>query len=136
MPDDALKDYSEAAEVVACSPRAAAALLRLSVQRLCVHLGGDGKNLNDDIGQLVAEKRLHPTIQQSLDVVRVIGNGMVHPGQIADDSAKTVSKLFGLINVVVNQTISAEKEVQAQFEDLPEDKKLQIQKRDAASGLT
>ena len=39
----------------------------------CGHLGESGKNINDDIAALV-KKGLNLMIQQSLDVVRVIGN--------------------------------------------------------------
>src|SRR5204863_8827890 len=40
MPLDARAIYEEAASIAAESPRAAAALLRLAVQQLCVHFGG------------------------------------------------------------------------------------------------
>jgi hypothetical protein len=38
-------------------------------------------------------------VQQSLDIVRVIGNDAVHPGQIdLTDDIETATKLFVLIN--------------------------------------
>jgi len=73
MPDDVRLDYVEARDVVVRSPRSAAALLRLAVQKLTIDLGENGKNLNEDIGRLV-KKGLPPRIQQALDAVRVIGN--------------------------------------------------------------
>ena len=69
-------DYNEAARVLSDSPRAACALLRLALQKLCKELGEPGKNINDDIGALV-KKGLSPLIQQALDVVRVIGDRVV-----------------------------------------------------------
>ena len=49
LPKDVLKDYNEAKDIVNISPRGAAALLRLAVQKLCVHFGEKGKVINDDI---------------------------------------------------------------------------------------
>ncbi len=66
-------DFEEARTVVEASPRSAAALLRLCVQKLCNQLGQPGKNINTDIGSLVAAG-LPATIQKALDLVRVIGN--------------------------------------------------------------
>jgi hypothetical protein len=81
MPSEVRLDFVEAASIVDQSPRGAAALLRLCLQKLTVHLGLKGKKLDDDIGTLV-KNGLDGRIQKALDVVRVIGNQAVHPGQI------------------------------------------------------
>ena len=62
IPTDALGDYEEAAEIVDKSPRGAAALLRLAIQKICIELGGKG-HLNDDISMLV-ERGLDKRVQQ------------------------------------------------------------------------
>src|SRR5438105_3929390 len=67
MPDDIKSDFEEARSIITKSARGAAALFRLCIQKLCKHLGQPGKDLNDDIGALVA-KGLSPKIQKSLDV--------------------------------------------------------------------
>ena len=69
---DIRRDYDEASSILDLSPRGAAALLRLAIQKLCKELGQPGKNINDDIGALVA-KGLDPDVQKALDIVRVIG---------------------------------------------------------------
>lgn len=100
------QDFNEAAAILNTSPRGAAALLRLCVQKLCVQLGQPGKNLNEDIGALVS-KGLDIHIKEALDVVRVVGNDCVHPGEIdyRDDKA-TASVLFDLVNEIAESLIS------------------------------
>lgn len=81
MPDEIKKDYLEARQLVDTSPRAAAALLRLAMEKLTRQLTGyDDQTLNDNIGELVDEGRIDERIQKALDSVRVTGNDMVHPG--------------------------------------------------------
>nr|WP_295670041.1 DUF4145 domain-containing protein [Sphingomonas sp.] len=75
MPEEAKRDYREAAAIVDRSPRGAAALLRLVIQRICLDLGGTGKSINDDVALLV-KKGLDAKIQQALDIVRVVGNSI------------------------------------------------------------
>jgi hypothetical protein len=110
---------------------ASAALLRLAIQKICIHLGQPGRKIDDDIGALVANG-LPVTIQQALDVVRVIGNESVHPGvlDLRDDS-ETVGHLFDLVNLIVEDRISQPKRVQALYDRLPDEKKAAIARRDA-----
>jgi len=132
MPDDVQTDYLEARDVVTRSPRSAAALLRLAVQKLTVDLGENGKNLNDDIGRLV-KKGLPPRIQQALDAVRVIGNNAVHPGELdLRDDIETASALFGLVNMIVTVMITQPKEVEDLYSRIPSGALEQIERRDAS----
>ena len=90
-------DYEEEGQILDASPRSAAALLRLAIERLCKELGESGDKLNADIASLVGED-LDARVQKVLDVVRVIENNAVRPGQIGlrDDRA-TAETLFGLV---------------------------------------
>lgn len=131
MPDDVRADFDEARLVLAVSPRSAAALLRLCLQKLCVHLNLPGKNINDDIATLV-KRGLDVRIQQALDVVRVVGNNAVHPGQmdLKDDRA-TAEKLFTLVNKIVHDLITHPKELEAIYKGLPPAALAAIAKRDS-----
>lgn len=133
LPPDVIRDFEEAREIADGSPRGAAALLRLCIQKLCLHLGEKGKNLDEDIGNLV-KMGLNPLVQKSLDVVRVIGNGAIHPGEIdLKDDRDTVMTLFELLNAIADQMISHPKTVQAMYEKLPEAKRKAIEERDKKS---
>jgi hypothetical protein len=130
LPEECMKDYMEARGIANNSPRGAAALLRLCIQKLAIHLGGDGKNINDDIGALV-KNGLPQRIQQALDVVRVVGNNAVHPGEmVVDDQPKTVHALFGLINLIVDNQITQPKQVGELFSGLPEGARAAVERRD------
>lgn len=136
MPAEIRADFEEARRIVNISPRGAAALLRLCLQKFCGHLGESdpdikGKNIDDDIGTLVS-KGLNPTIQKALDTVRVIGNEAVHPGTLdLRDGREIALKLFSLVNLIVDQMISHPNAVNALYQEkVPETKKLGILNRD------
>jgi len=130
MPEDVKADYLEARSIVNNSPRGASALLRLSIQKLCVHLGQSGKNINNDIGNLVANG-LPLEIQQPLDIVRVVGNNAVHPGELSgNDVADIAITLFHLVNEIVEDRIAKPAKLKGLFDRLPEGAKKAIEKRD------
>jgi hypothetical protein len=129
MPETIRADYEEAATICAVSPRGAAALLRLAIQKLCIHLGGTGENLNQDIGLLV-RNGLPVQVQQALDYVRVIGNNAVHPGQIDTNDVAIADQLFPLVNVIVEYMIALPKHVAGLYGQLPDGVKTSIDKRD------
>jgi len=131
LPEDIKEDYDEAAAIMSKSPRGAAALLRLCIQKLCVHLGGKGKKINSDIATLV-KKGLSKKIQKSLDAVRVIGNEAVHPGQMdLKDDSKTTTKLFELVNIIADTMITQPKMIDDVYDSLPDTKLDEIKKRDS-----
>jgi hypothetical protein len=133
MPADMRADFEEARLIAPFSPRGAAALLRLSIQKLCKELGEKGDNINADIAALVA-KGLSPQLQQALDVVRVVGNNAVHPGELsADDVSDVCNALFELINHIVDEMIARPKKLAALYKSLPEGARSGIVKRDQKS---
>lgn len=131
IPENIITDYNEARSILSKSPRGSAALLRLCIQKLCAFLGESGKDINADIGSLV-KKGLNPKIQQSLDIVRVVGNESVHPGQIdLRDNPAVANQLFQIVNLIAETMITQPKMVETLYSQLPQLKKEQIEKRDA-----
>lgn len=123
--------YNEASSIVIESPKGATALLRLALQLLLKQLGKSGKNINNDIKELVAEG-LSSKIQQALDLLRVVGNNAVHPGQIdLNDDNEIAIKLFHILNFIANEMITKPKELEFLYSSIiPEDTKQHIKDRD------
>jgi hypothetical protein len=131
LPDDCKIDYMEAREVYPYSPRSSAALLRLCIQKLLLHLGEKGSNINDDIAALV-KKGLSPLVQQSLDICRVVGNNAVHPGEISvEDTSEIAFSLFDLVNYVTEDRITRPRQIQDLYTKLPDGALKAIEKRDS-----
>lgn len=131
MPEEIKRDFQEAISIVNKSPRGAAALLRLVIQKLMIEIGEKGENINQDIANLF-KKGLHPHIQQALDYCRVVGNNAVHPGEIKlDDSPEVAQTLFEMINLIIEELIARPKRAQELFANLPEGARKAIEKRDS-----
>jgi hypothetical protein len=136
LADDIKLDYAEAASIVARSPRGAAGLLRLCIQKLCKQLGESGKNVDADIGSLV-KKGLDVRVQKALDTVRVVGNEAVHPGEMnLRDDVHVASQLFVLVNAIADQMITQPKLRDALYDALPQAKRDAIEARDKKARST
>jgi len=139
LPDELKEDFEEARSIYRLSPRGAAALLRLVLQKLLPILGATKSDINAGIEELVAAGKIKSQIQQALDVVRVVGNESVHPGQMdIRDDRETAIALFRIINLVVETEITEPKRLAALYESLPQSKLDGIVDRDskAATGKT
>lgn len=130
MNEDVQDLYNEAALILSDSPKGSTALLRLALQKLLEQLGERG-NINTSIGNLV-QRGLSTKIQQALDVIRVIGNNAVHPGEInLDDNIEVATKLFKIINIIAQDMITHPKEIEDIYDDLlPEGAREAIERRD------
>jgi uncharacterized protein DUF4145 len=136
LPASCVDNYNEARDICARSPKAAAALMRLVVQKLMIELGQSGRNLNDDIGSLV-KAGLPVEVQKALDYCRVIGNNAVHPGEInIDDDPSVTYSLFEMVNFVVEDRITRPRKVSDLYKKLPDGALKAIQARDSEKGPT
>lgn len=133
MPEDVKEIYEEARQIQQYSPRATAALLRVALEKLTVHLGETTGKLNTRIANL-KKKGLPQKVIDSLDIVRITANeGGSHSGTIdleSKDNSGIVDKLFFLVNFIVEKTISEPQMVGNMFSELPPDKKTGIKDRD------
>ena len=123
MSADVQECYKEAAAIKRESPRAAAALLRLALEQMCVDAGAKGKTLQLKIDSLV-EAGLPRRLIESMDTVRVLGNDAVHPGTIKKDEEEgTVASLFLLVNFIADKLITEKREIDAINAAVPDSKK-------------
>jgi hypothetical protein len=130
MPPECVVDYNEARSIVEFSPRAALALLRLALQKLMIALGGNGKNINEDINSLF-EKGLPVEVRQALDSCSIVDNNAVHPGEIEiDGTAEVACNLFNIINFIIEDRISRPMQIQSLFAEIPESVKRTVERRD------
>ena len=131
LPDNVKEVYEEAAAIAGLSTRAACALLRVAIEMFLKDLGHlkENGNINDSIGNLV-KIGLDERMQRALDVVRVTGNNAVHPGKIDFDDSTDVSSLFELANFIADALITRPKQINEMFDNLPEEAKEGIGKRD------
>lgn len=130
MPEEVRADYEEAGRILSLSPRGAAALLRLSVEKLCHHLEYKQKTIDACIRKMVEDGLPHQ-VERALDVVRVVGNGAVHPGHLdLKDDLETATQLFGIVNYIVMDRITRPNELAKLFETKVTDgQKAEIAKR-------
>lgn len=133
MPESVKEIYNEAREITWQSPRAAAALLRLALEKLTEELWETEWKLNTRIGNL-KKKWLPERAIQALDIVRITANEWgSHLGQIdltGRDNTELVNQLFFLLNFIVEHVISVNNQLDAMYAALPEDKKKGIEDRD------
>ena len=107
LPETARKAFDEAQKVIGRSPQCACAMLRLSLERLVVHLGGTGRNLRDKVLSL----NLSPNIERLCDACRIVGNDAVHEGLLfvePDDTYDRAVRLSNFVNWITERTLAAD----------------------------
>ena len=131
IPKEIFKEYSEARSIVGDSPRAAAAMLRLCLQKLMPILGENDGHLRTDIQSLV-DKGLPQDILQALDSLRIFGNESLHPGTIdLNEDPATALVLFKALNIIIDRMITDKKELRDLHNLTPPSKRIIASKHDA-----
>ncbi|WP_103652639.1 DUF4145 domain-containing protein [Bacillus thuringiensis] len=132
MPDHIRKTFKEAGSVMHLSLGSSAALARLTLENLLIHLGYEDGNLNAKIGNVIKNGDIGKRTEKALDVIRVYGNSGAHSGIIdLEEKPWVPSTLLKLINLVVDDLITAPKEIDDMFDAMPKGVKDGIAKRNA-----
>jgi hypothetical protein len=102
------------------SPRGAAALLRLTIEKLCNELGVGGESLKDDI-PLFVRQQVDTRVQKVLDAARMIDGNAVRPDEIdLENDRATAESLSGLVNLICEKMIMEPTQLQAVYTRLRE----------------
>jgi hypothetical protein len=117
--NEVLELYNEARAIAPRSPRAAAALLRLLVERLADELGADAGTLAERINQLATSGVITQRTIDALTAVRLTGNSAVHAGQIdpsCEDDVRVVLLLFTIVNSIAENALTLPRRTHALIE--------------------
>jgi Domain of unknown function (DUF4145) len=109
LPEDLHALYNEARAVAPISPRSAAALLRLLVDRLIASLGAPDGTLSERIASLATGGYLPTQVVEGLTACRVHGPEALPPGQIdpdTEDDPGVVLLLCRLVDSIVDTAIT------------------------------
>lgn len=80
VPKEYKKDYEEACLILIDSPKASAALSRRCLQKLLREKAGvKPSDLSKEIQEVIDTDKLHTTLAESIDAIRIIGNFASHP---------------------------------------------------------
>ncbi len=118
MPLNVTKDYKEASTIATSSPRAAIILLRSAVEKMCIHLGQPGKNLDKDIRALVKAQKLNIDQERVLKITQLLGNAGTHgEGTEGELDLNQALAVFSFLNYIVDQLISVPKQIEKMDRD-------------------
>ena len=132
IPEDIKELYLEASNILELSPKGSCAILRLALQKLCNRLAGqDEKKKIDGAIKKLVEEGLPSTLQKAMDIVRIVGDEAVHPGEInIDDNKELAIAMFRLMNIIIEKMIIEPKEIDDLYHLMPENKLQGIDNRD------
>ena len=108
MPPEVKGLYDEAGQIAMLSPRAAAALLRAAIDKLCVHVGCNlDQKLDEKITEVIAQAGLPKEYSDAMHILRLVGNSALHPSEInLDEALDTPELLFEFVNLIVDRLIT------------------------------
>jgi hypothetical protein len=128
-PPNVRRESEEASQTLEASPRGAAALLRIAIEKLCKELGVSGESLKDDIVFFVRED-VDARVQKVLDAAQIIESNAMRPGQIdlGEDRA-TAETLSGLVNLICEKMIMEPRHLQEVYTKVREGARTAMEQR-------
>ena len=129
---DVRRDYEEASQILEASPRGAAELLRVAIEKLCKELGGSGESPKNDMASF-AQEDVDARVQKVLDAIRIIESNAVRPGQIGGEDRATAETLSGLVNLICEKMIIEPRHLQALYTKLREGTRSAMEQRAQSS---
>jgi len=113
MPQDAKEVFNEAQAIIALSPRAACALLRVCLERIVDWYGEnehvEGFKKSDKLYKKIETIGISPAFQRICKACRIAGNEHAHSGEIdlsGEDSFEIAEAMSRMINSLVNTWIA------------------------------
>lgn len=137
MPEPVRLLYDEAVSVYGVSRRAGAALARATLEALLRHVDPDAGRVNLDVRMARMEHRLSPSLWETLDFVRHVGNKALHVAGAADEAVVLVlddedeeigPAMFQIVNDVVDETIVREQTRARLAALIPEDVRKNVER--------
>ena len=120
-PPKVRRESEEASQILEASPRGAAALLRIAIEKLCKELGVSGESLKDDIAFFVRED-MDARVQKVLDAAQIIESNAMRPSQIGlGEDRATAETLSGLVNLICEKMIMEPRHLQEVHTKVRED---------------
>jgi hypothetical protein len=99
VPESIRRVYEEATKIKFSSPNAFAVQIRRALEVLCKDRGAKGKNLNEQIKDLVSREELPATLGEAADLLRHLGNIGAHVNEksVRLSQVKALDKFFRAI---------------------------------------
>jgi hypothetical protein len=128
-PPSVRRESEEASQTLEASPRGAAALLRIAIEKLCKELGVSGETLKDDI-ELFVREDVDARVQKVLDAAQILESNAMHPGQIGlGEDRATAETLSGLVNLICEKMIMEPRHLQEVYTKVREGARTAMEQR-------
>lgn len=129
LPEKIKELYNEAGTILNDSPRAAGALIRLSLELLLKQVNNNDQKLYDNIDVLI--KRGAPKeIIKATTLLRHSGNEMLHAGEVSIiESRDQVLFLFELFNMIAEDLIERPKRLNEAYNRMPESIRKDVERK-------